>query len=64
MLVGPMCAAKRESEPNSELRRNLNMWENKNPFHSISCYLLRLYWLMCLECGWIDCKSIYVYASL
>jgi len=40
------------------------MWESKIPLHSISCYLLMLYWLMCLECSWIECKYIHVYASL
>ena len=44
----------------SELRRNWIVWESKNPLHSTSCYLLWLYWLMCLECSWIDCKSKYV----
>jgi hypothetical protein len=27
----------------------------------LSCYLLRLYWLMCLQWGWINYKSIYIY---
>ena len=44
----------------SELRRGWSMWQSKNSFHSISCYILWLYWLMCLQCSWINFKSKYI----